>query len=202
MMFGWNLNGVTPNRGTNCRWGRWKLETFDKQLTIFCTRYNVDKWFLLKLIHTSLQDTTKLSCLCYVRFGGMNWIPNNSRLSPIELEVWTRSEQSSNSRRHTRHNTDRTILSCLVWRCELSRPDRRQVCSALKCDGQRSVSTGHTHTPTQNALFWRSSRTRHDKTLTLACRPPPRPRPGRQLCLAACWQTAHKQRRCKPRSFL
>jgi len=146
MIFGWNLNGVTPNRGTNCRWGRWKLETFDKQLTIFCTRYNVDKWFLLKLIHTALQDTTKLTCLCYVRFGGMNWIPNNSRLSPIELEVWTRSEQSSNSRRHTRHNTDRTILSYLVWRCELSRPDRRQVCSALKCDGQRSVSTGHTHT--------------------------------------------------------
>ena len=145
MIFGWNLNGVTPNRGTNCRWGRWKLETFDKQLTIFCTRYNVDKWFLLKLIHTALQDTTKLTCLSYVRFGGMNWIPNNSRLSPIELEVWTRSEQSSNSRRHTRHNTDRTILSCLVWRCELSRPDRRQVWRWSVTGSEVWAPDTHTH---------------------------------------------------------
>ena len=30
-----------------------------------------------------------------------------------------------NSHRHARHDTDRTVLSCLVWRCELSRPDRR-----------------------------------------------------------------------------
>ena len=38
--------------------------------------------------------------------------------------VWTRSEQSSNSHRHTRHDADRTVLSCLLWRCELSRPYR------------------------------------------------------------------------------
>jgi len=31
-----------------------------------------------------------------------------------KFEVWTRSEQSSNSRRHTRHDTDRTVLSRLV----------------------------------------------------------------------------------------
>ena len=30
----------------------------------------------------------------------------------------------ANSRRHTRHDTDRTVLSCLVWRRESSRPDR------------------------------------------------------------------------------
>ena len=36
-----------------------------------------------------------------------------------KFEVWTRSEQSSNSHRHTGHDTDRTVLSCLVWRCEL-----------------------------------------------------------------------------------
>ena len=38
----------------------------------------------LKLIHTATPDTTKLSCLCRVRFGGVNWIPDNSRLSPTE----------------------------------------------------------------------------------------------------------------------
>ena len=38
----------------------------------------------LKLIHTATSDTTKLSCLCRVRSGGVNWIPDNSRLSPTE----------------------------------------------------------------------------------------------------------------------
>ena len=38
----------------------------------------------LKLIHTATPDTTKLSCLCRARFGGVNWIPDNSRLSPTE----------------------------------------------------------------------------------------------------------------------
>ena len=31
----------------------------------------------------------------------------------------------ASSHRHARHNTDRTVLLCLVWRCELSRPDRQ-----------------------------------------------------------------------------
>jgi len=39
----------------------------------------------LKLIHAATPDTTKLSCLCRVRFGGgVNWIRDNSRLSPTE----------------------------------------------------------------------------------------------------------------------
>ena len=33
-------------------------------------------------IHTATPDTTRLSCLCRVRFGGVNWIPDNSGLSP------------------------------------------------------------------------------------------------------------------------
>ena len=36
------------------------------------------------LIHTATPDTTKLSRLCRVRFGGVNWIPDNSRLTPTE----------------------------------------------------------------------------------------------------------------------
>jgi len=39
---------------------------------------------ILKVIHTATPDTTKLSCLYRVRFGGVNWIPGNSRLSPTE----------------------------------------------------------------------------------------------------------------------
>ena len=39
---------------------------------------------ILKLIHTATPDTTKLSCLCLVRLGAVNWIADNSRLSPTE----------------------------------------------------------------------------------------------------------------------
>jgi len=34
--------------------------------------------------HIATPDTTKLSCLCRVRFGGVNWIPDDIRLAPIE----------------------------------------------------------------------------------------------------------------------
>jgi len=43
----------------------------------------------------------------------------------------------ASSHRHTRQDTDRTVLSCLVWRCELSRPTARQVRSASECVGRR-----------------------------------------------------------------
>jgi len=33
---------------------------------------------------TATPDTTKLSCLRRARFGGVNWIPDNSILSPTE----------------------------------------------------------------------------------------------------------------------
>jgi len=39
---------------------------------------------VLKLIHTDTPDTTKLFCLCRVRFVGVNSIADNSRLSPTE----------------------------------------------------------------------------------------------------------------------
>ena len=46
----------------------------------------------------------------------------------------------ANLQRHARHDTDRTVLSCLAWRCELSRLDRHTgafcvgVCRAARCD--------------------------------------------------------------------
>jgi len=61
----------------------------------------------------------------------------------------------------SRHDTDRTVLSCLVWRCELSRPDRPTgafcVWSVSECVGRRSATAGRT--PTQNALVRRSIHT-------------------------------------------
>jgi len=38
----------------------------------------------LKMIHTVTPDKRKLSYLCRVRFGSVNWIPDNSRLAPTE----------------------------------------------------------------------------------------------------------------------
>jgi len=74
-----------------------------------------------RLIHTAAPDTTKLSCLCRVRFGGVNWIPDNSGLSPKEK---VESEHvRSNCPIHTgTPDTTQTgaVLSCLVWRCERS----------------------------------------------------------------------------------
>jgi len=74
----------------------------------------------LKLIHTDAPDTTKLSCLYLVRFGVVNWIPNNSRLSPTED---LKSEHVSNNcpqftpLRQTRHRQDCFVVS--GWRCKL-----------------------------------------------------------------------------------
>ena len=91
------------------------------------------------------------------------------------------------SRRHARHDTDKTVLSCLLWRCEFIRPDRQTsafcvaVCRAAQCD-RRTHSDGERTCPTVNS----HRHTRRDKTVAPACRPPPqRRRPGRQLRLAA-----------------
>ena len=41
-----------------------------------------------------MPDTTKLSCLCRVRFGGVNWIPDNSRLSPTKNSKFEQFESN------------------------------------------------------------------------------------------------------------
>ena len=54
----------------------------------------------------------------------------------------------ANLHRHARHDTDRTVLSCLVWRCEFSRPYRQTsafsvgVCRAAQCDRWTHLSGG------------------------------------------------------------
>jgi len=147
------------------------------------------------------HDKTLLSVLCPLR-----WYELDSQ----QLKTVADRTRSLNTFRaivqftpahQTQQRQDHFVVSGVAVWIESARPPTSvfsvEVWRATKCEHRT-----HTHTPTQNALFWRSSCTRHDKTLTPACRLPPRPRPGRQLCLAACWQTAHKQRRCKPRSFL
>jgi len=51
-----------------------------------------------------------------------------------KFKVWSRSQQSSNSHQHTRHDTDRTVLSCrrAVWTESARPPD--------KCIQRRSVA--------------------------------------------------------------
>jgi len=69
-----------------------------------------------ELIHTATPDTTKLSCLCRVRFDGVNWIPpsDNSRLSPTE---YLKSEHVNSTCpiRTATPDTTRTGLFCRVW---------------------------------------------------------------------------------------
>ena len=81
----------------------------------------------------------------------------------------------ANSHRHARHDTDRTVSSCPVWRCELSRT-ARQVRSISGL--HRSVSSGAVRPPDDAERTCPAvnshSHTRQDKTVTPACRPPPR----------------------------
>ena len=92
---------------------------------------------------------------------------------------------TANSHRHARQDTHGTVSSCLVRRCELSRPDRQTgafcvgVCRAAQCDRR-------THSDAERTFI---VRTRQDKTAARpapASRPPPpRRRQSRQLRLAA-----------------
>jgi len=111
-------------------------------------RRYINKFIYLSIYHISLnlrrrvsenkhkvnsRPTTKLSCLCRVRFGGVNWISYKSRLLPTEK---LKSEHvQSNHTIHTKHDTDTTVLSWLVWRCELSRPNRPTSAFSVRVSG-------------------------------------------------------------------
>jgi len=73
----------------------------------------------IQLIHTATPDTTKLSCLRRVRFGGMNWIPDNSKLSPTE-NLKSKHVQSNRPIHTGTPDTTHTGPSCRVGgRCKL-----------------------------------------------------------------------------------
>ena len=102
----------------------------------------------------------------------------------------TSDHVNSNCTIHTATpDTTQTGLFCRVW-CggwtESARPSDRCVlclvkaCWAAQCD-RRTHSDAERTFPAINS----HRHTRQDKTAPPACRPPPRRRPGRQLCLAA-----------------
>jgi len=59
-----------------------------------------------------MRDTTKLSCLCRVRFGGVNWILGNSKLSPTE-NLKSELVQSNRPIQAVIPDTTQTGPSCL-----------------------------------------------------------------------------------------
>jgi len=136
---------------------------------------------------------TKLCCLCLVCFVGLNWIPDNSRLSPAE-------------------NLKSEHINTLITIVQFTPPCQTRLFYRVLCGGVNwvapsarqvsSVSGGAVQlpgcTPMQNAFVQRSIHTtRQDKTVAPASRPLlPQRRPGRQLCLATRLPT---QRRCTPR---
>jgi len=63
-----------------------------------------------------MPDMTKLSCLCRLRFGGVNGIPDNSRLSHSQTGNLKSEHVQSNRPVHTaahqtRHRQDRLVVS-------------------------------------------------------------------------------------------
>ena len=67
--------------------------------------------------NSHLHARRQQNCLVCVASASAVWIgfPTTQDCRRQKIwEVWTRSEQSSNSHRHTRHDTDRTVLSCLA----------------------------------------------------------------------------------------
>ena len=100
--------------------------------------YRMQPTVTVKLIHTATPDTTKLSGLCRVRFGGVNWLPDNLGLPPTEN---SKSEHvQSNRPIHTgTPDTTQTGPSCRVW-CDGVNwvgLTARQVRSASECVGRR-----------------------------------------------------------------
>jgi len=69
-------------------------------------------------IHTATPDTTKQSCLC--RF----WCELDDCSERVQtsnfLSATVLSCRESNSHRQSGRDTDKTVLSCLAWRCELA----------------------------------------------------------------------------------
>ena len=73
----------------------------------------------LQLIHTATPDKTKLSCLCRVRFGSVNWIPDNSRL-PTTGNLKSEHVKSNCPIAHqTRHRQHCFVVVVSGGRCEL-----------------------------------------------------------------------------------
>jgi len=72
--------------------------------------YRIGLW----LVHTATPDTTRLSCPCRVRFGGLKWIPATTqdcrRRKILSLNTFGATVQFT-SPHQTRHRQDRLVVS-------------------------------------------------------------------------------------------
>ena len=73
-------------------------------------------------VHTATPDATKQSCLRRVRRCGVNWAIGQSPLTRLDFKfaVGEMSGIQFNSHRRSGRDTDKTVSSCLAWRCELA----------------------------------------------------------------------------------
>ena len=103
-----------------------------------------------------MPDTTKLSCLCRVRSGGVNWIPDCRRQKIWSLNTFTAIVQFTPAHR-TRHRQDGLLSGVAVW-IESARPLDNYVLRRSASSGRTGRACAARHTPTQNALVRRSGR--------------------------------------------
>jgi len=103
-----------------------------------------------------MPDTTKLSCLCRVRSGGVNWIPDCRRQKIWSLNTFTAIVQFTPAHR-TRHRQDGLLSGVAVW-IESARPPDKCVLRRSVSGGAGSAGATAGRTPTQNVVVERSDR--------------------------------------------
>ena len=97
---------------------RWREPLFDGQTNLVAIYfYSI---FALCPLHAAKPDTTKQSCLCRVWRSGVNWtiVISVFRLQ-FSLSATVVRCRESKPHRRGRHDTDRTVSSGRVKRCEL-----------------------------------------------------------------------------------
>jgi len=150
--------------------------TMTIEFTLALLLYARERPFKANIIHTARHDKTVLSVtLCRVGFGSVNWIHDNSRLSPTEnLE-----RVNSNCSIHTAlPDTTHTRLFCSVWCGDVNsesarQPDRCVLCRSVSGGAVRPPDALRHRTHLSGDQFTPSHQTRQDKTVAPACRPPP-----------------------------
>ena len=109
------------------------------------------------------RQTDKPRYMCNNRPHVMLRIAIRPEMHRQSLSINSILRIEANSHRHTRHDTDRTVLSCLVVACEMSRPDRP---TSAFCAGVRpAVAPQYLRHPT---LFTSPHQTRHKQGTVLS----------------------------------
>ena len=110
----------------------------------------------------------------------------------------TGSDFKASSHHHARHDTDRTVLSCLVWRCELNRPDSQtgafcfRVRRAAQCDRR-------THSDAERTCL--AANSHQTRLVCSACLSTAAAATQTRQAATPSRPTAHTQRRCTPRKM-